>query len=153
MWTQGTLNAAPIQVFRIHFHMLRLTTVPVWWWIPLVSCLISYCDVDTFLFAFICAQYWVIVCYLNLSAWLQCVSCSMKKKHPFSCTLKAPLTQHSDFTVIVVLSKASWGHHMQLQCKSIPLCSSTSQLANSAPLLQDSEDFLCKTTKIKQPLP
>lgn len=114
----------------------------IWWWISLVSCLIACCDWDILLFELICTQYWVGVCLLYLKVRLLCITCCMTQNTPlFSSTLNASLTQHFDFTVIAVLSKASWGHYMRLRCKSNPACSSTSQLANSAPLLQDSGDL------------
>lgn len=150
MWTQGTLNATP-EHFMLHFHVLRLTTAPIWWWISLVSCLIASCSWDKLLFALTSTQYTGGACLLK--ALLQCINWSMTQNTPlFSSTLKASLTQHSDFTVIAALSKAFWGHYVRLP--SVQTCS-TSQLANSAALLQQWEHlwFLCKTTKIKRPLP
>lgn len=147
MWTQGTLNAVLEQDtlwYAAADHSFYL----------MMDMFSFLSDWDKLLFVLTHLQYWDSLLAIFKSIVTMCKLPHDPKYPLVSSTLKSSLTQHSEFTVIAALSKASWGHHM----KSNPACSSTPlppQLANSAPLLQDSGDlwFLCKTAKIKRPLP
>lgn len=78
-------------------------------------------DWDKLLFVLTHLQYWDSLLAIFKSIVTMCKLPHDPKYPLVSSTLKSSLTQHSEFTVIAALSKASWGHHM----KSNPACSST----------------------------
>lgn len=93
---------------RLNIHQLRLTTAHLWWWIHFLSdCLLWLGRVANCVHMYTLLSAYVCVCYI----W----KCCMTQTNTLLSS-SASLTQHSDFTVIVALSKASWGHYMELQC-------------------------------------